>query len=379
MLTYGNLVDLERALRDKTVLSVYVNGENSDPATRDRWRADLRHSFDDIERWLEGSSHSERETFAACREMALKELSGFPPIAGERGWTGFFTADGPYHVGAVPVAVQTMAAWSTGACVAPYIRALKENRPVLVAVVDSTQARIFRYVEGAAQLVETVERKAAVDQPYHMGGPPRLGFSTGTRGRTGTDAAQKEEKSATDRMLTEVASRIGGLSTDGPWIVIGGIPVVATAALAQLAPDPASRAMRAEHLDVHATDAQVAECARESASKLRDADDLKRIEEAESAAQSGGAGAIGVVDTKRALDLAQVRELFITQKFLENHAADADAAVRRAMDEGAVVEHVSGEPAVRVDGLGGMAARLRYAPPREAVLQAALESENLPA
>jgi hypothetical protein len=67
MLTYQSLVDLERALRDKTVLSVYVNGENSDPATRDRWRADLRHSFDDIESWLRESSHHWRD-LAACRE-----------------------------------------------------------------------------------------------------------------------------------------------------------------------------------------------------------------------------------------------------------------------------------------------------------------------
>ena len=371
MLTYQGLVDLERALRDKTVLSVYVNGENSDPATRDRWRADLRHSFDDIESWLRESSHTEREAFAACRDAALKELNGFPPNAGERGWTGFFTADGPYHVGVVPVGVPTMAAWSTGACVAPYIRALKENRPVLVAVVDSTQARIFRYVEGAVQLLETIERKTLVDQPYHMGSPPRTGFHSGTRGRAGTDAAQKEEQNATDRMLVDAAARIGALATDGTWIVIGGIPVVATAALAQLAPDSAARAMRAAHLDIHATDAQVAECARESASRLRDADDLMRIEEAASAAQSGGAGAIGVVDTKHALDLAQVRELFITQRFLENHAADASAAVQRAMDAGAIVEHVSGEAAVRADALGGMAARLRYAPPREAALQEA--------
>jgi len=81
-----------------------------------------------------------------------------------------------------------------------------------------------------------------------------------------------------------------------------------------------------------------------------------------------------VVDTLKALDLAQVRELFITQKFLENHAADANGAVRRAMDEGAVVEHVSGEAATRLDALGGMAARLRYAPAQEAALQGALES-----
>jgi hypothetical protein len=272
-----------------------------------------------------------------------------------------------------------VAAWSTGACVAPYIRALKENRPILVAVVDSTKARISRYVEGAVQPVETVERKATVDQPYHMSSPPRTGFHSGTRGRAGTDAAQKEDQNATDRMLAETAFRIGALATDGAWIVIGGIPVVATAALAQLAPDAAARATRAEHLDVHATDAQVAECARESASRLRDAEDLRRIDEAISAASSGGAGAIGIVETQRALELAQVRELFITQKFLENQAADADAAVRRAMDEGAIVEHVSGEAAARVDALGGMAARLRYAPPREASWPAALEPEDIPA
>ena len=79
MRTYEKLVDLERALREKTVLSVYLNRATSDPATRDRWSVELRHSFDDIDSWLRGSSHSEREAFAACREMALKELSAFPP------------------------------------------------------------------------------------------------------------------------------------------------------------------------------------------------------------------------------------------------------------------------------------------------------------
>ena len=379
MLTFKDLVAHEHALREMTVLSVYVDGANSDPATRDRWSVDLRHSFTDIESWLNGSPHSEREAFAACREMALKELNALPPNTGARGWIGFFTADGPAYVGTLPVPVQTMAAWSTGACVAPCIRALKENRPVMVAVVDHTRARIFRYVEGEVVLVESVERKLIADQPYHMGRPPRAGFSSGTRGRSGTDAAQREERSATNHMLAEAASRIGVLAHDGAWIVIGGIPDVATAALRQLAPNAAARAMRAEHLDVHATEAQVAECARDSASQLRDADDLKRIEGAVSAAMTDGAGVIGVVDTLKALAMAQVRELFITQKFLENHAADANDAVRRAMDEGAVVEHVSGNAAVRLDELGGVAARLRYAPPRQEALQGALESGDSPA
>ena len=110
---------------------------------------------------------------------------------------------------------------------------------MIVAVADHSQARIFRYVEGEIAFVESVERKLMADQPYHMGRPPRAGFSSNTRGRTGTDAAQKEEQSATSHMLAETASRIGALAKDSAWIVIGGIPDVATAALRQLAPDAA--------------------------------------------------------------------------------------------------------------------------------------------
>jgi hypothetical protein len=119
--------------------------------------------------------------------------------------------------------------------------------------------------------------------------------------------------------------------------------------------------MRAE-LDVHATDSQVAECARTSASQLRNANDLARVRETIAAAEANRVGAVGSVDTIRALGEGRARHMFFTLPYLEKSASDLEAAVRSAFDHGTEVEHVSGEAAALLEGVGGVAASLRYVP-----------------
>jgi hypothetical protein len=53
--------------------------------------------------------------------------------------------------------------------------------------------------------------------------------------------------------------------------------------------------------------------------------------------------------------------VYFTQAFLENHTADAEAIVRLALGTQAQLEQVSGAAAARLDEVGGIAARLRYA------------------
>jgi protein required for attachment to host cells len=361
MLTYKELGGLAEALRDQTVLSVYVNGQEADPAQRRRWRLDLRHSFDDIERWLKGSSHAEREAFAKVRRMVLEHLQGFRETIRSPGWVGFFTTKGEQHTSLLPVAMPTMAVWSTGPCLTPYVRAMKEARPVIVAVVDSRKAKLFRYVGRATQLVETVRAHVDMEKPMHMGKPPRLGFHHGKVGPTGRDEAQRQFREGTTRMLTEAVEKIAALAGDDAWVVFGGIPTVALAAMGRLGADLAARATHLPSLDVHATQAQVGTAAREAASALRAARDLERVNDALAGAESNGRGVAGSVDTTRALSDGQVREVFFTLGFLENHAAEAEAAIRLALDTHAAVEHVSGAPAERLEKVGGIAARLRYA------------------
>lgn len=364
-MTQQELAKLERALRDNTVLSVYVNGEHADPAKQTRWRLDLRHSFDDIESWLRESSHAEREAFAACRELAWEQLSYLKPGIGAPGWAAFITTEGVQHAALVSAPVPTMAVWSTGPAIAPYIRVVSDAHPVIVAVADGRLVRIYRYLDRKVDVLHTVRAHVTIDTPSHMSRPATVGFHTGTRGRAGADAAQRELQKGTELMLAEAVAKLESFATDGAWIVVGGIETIAKAAFTRLSAELSQRAMVAEHLDVHSTRAQVAECARTSALRLREADDLRRVDEAIAAAEAAGAGAAGSVDTSRALDEGRVRELYFTSKVLENHAGGVESAVRQALAQGAVVQHVSGQAAERLDRLGGIAARLRYAPIRE--------------
>jgi hypothetical protein len=362
MLTYPDLLRLERALRGRKVLSIYVNGENTDPATRSRWRIDLRHSLDDIESWLKDSPHAEREEFAACRDMALEALEAFPEGIGAPGWVGFVTNRGAHHAGTATVAVPTMAAWSDGPCLAPYLRAIKESRPVIVGVADQRKVRLFRYLDRRITLVETVRAILTVEPPMQMGAAPRQGFHPGTRGGTWTDASQREREEATRRLVRTVVERVAILANAEGWIVLGGNAEVAEAVLKALGPGFATRAMHAPSLDAHATVTEVAEGARLAASTLRNAYDRSCITRviAESE-RPGGLGVVGAVETMPALEEGRVRELYFTLHYVLNHAADAEAAIRLAFEHGALAEHVSGEAAEQLDRLGGVGAQLRYA------------------
>ena len=359
MLNHVELTKLEQTLRLQTVLSIYVNGEVADVAARAQWRTELRNALDNIAESLTSGTHAEREDFAATRALALQEVDNFTPGEGAPGWMGFFTPGKAHHASIVPVPVPTLATWSLGPNLAPAIRVLKEARPVFVIVADATRASIHRYVEGTISLVESLERDAKVDQPYHMSRPAPPGFSSGTRGRPGAEAAQREQRKATDQMLAEAATKIEQLAADDAWVLIGGIDEVAAALHGRLDKRFTERAAIVP-IDVHDNETALAKAAREHASLLRRADDLRRVEQVVDATAEGGTGAVGVQDIDRALINGQVHELYITSTFVDKHADEAVSAIHRAFDTGATVEHVSGDAADRLDAAGGIAARLRF-------------------
>src|SRR5450756_672943 len=287
MLNFSQLVALEHSLRGTRVLSVYLDGTASDPAQQRAWRVQLDHSLDDLRVWLTGSPHAEREDFEQCVRLLDHELEAFTGNVEAHGWAAFITADRLHEASPLPVTMPTQAVWSTGISMAPYMRALKEIRPVAIVLVDSKRADVNRYYRGKIEHIETLHAHHTVMQPSHMGDAPRPGFHSGTRGATGHDEAQESLLAGTNRMLADAAE-----SADS-----GG---------------------------------------------------------------TTGLGALGPTATRETLDQRRVRDLFLTHRYLENHAAEAEDAVRSAIDQGAMVEEVSGAAAEQLDAHGGMAARLRY-------------------
>jgi stalled ribosome rescue protein Dom34 len=185
----------------------------------------------------------------------------------------------------------------------------------------------------------------------------------GTRGSTGTDETQRELLEGRDQMLDRVAERLEEIAGRDALIILGGIPAV-SARLEELVTKAApGRILRLEHLDVHTSEAMLAEAANAGAADLRDARDTDRISLIVDRAGARGLGILGAAATRSALAADSVHELFVTRTYLEDHAPDAEAAVGAAFDQAAGVEEVSGGGAELLDSFGGIGASLRFRAP----------------
>lgn len=363
MRTYEQLLALHRSLRDTRVLSVYLDGSATDTAEQRSWRLQLDNSLDDLRTWLEGSGRDEREHLEQSIRLLNDTITSLDPNVGAPGWAAFITPERVHLAESLPVPTPTLSVWSTGLCIAPYLRAFKESRPVVVVLADSTKAALYSYQRGEIQRMEVVRANAAVEEPSHMGGPARVGYHTGTRGRTGRDAAQRTLLQGRDRMIADAADHVRDLVRDGAWILLGGTERV-TARLAESLDSFASdRVLRLEGLDIHASEAEIADAARAGATQLRNTADDRRIDEIVNLAAAQGNGAVGPEASNKALENAIVRELFISNRYMADHAAEAEQVIRAALDQDALVEEVSGPGAERLDQLGGMAVGLRFRPP----------------
>ena len=362
MLTYPELVALERSLRNERVLSVYLGGAAEDPAARRVWRTDLNRSIRDLRRWLVGSSHDEREQFERCVALLDQTLAPFGGGLPSPGWAGFITDRMVDDAERLPVPMPTMAVWSTGMCIAPYIRALKVTRPVIVAVADARATCVYRFHAGALTLLDRVHAYATIDAPSHMGSVPRIGFHAGVRGQPAGDAVKRAHDVGTERMLREAELIIAKHAGVHGAIIVGGASRVARQLQQLLIASVSHRVLQLDSLHADATESAVIQAAAAGASMLRNDEDLRRVAEIIAAHARHDGATLGSAATRVALEQRAVRELYVTGTYLEQHRVDAEGIVRLALDQAATVEQVSGDAAVHLDEYGGVGARLRYHP-----------------
>jgi len=362
MLTQAEVLTLHRSLSSERVLSVYIDGSAADPAEQRSWRTQLDHHLDKIRHALDKTLPGEEERLERCLGLLASSLAGLDPSIGAPGWASFITSDRVHESAPLSSGTPTLAKWRTGAYLAPYFRALKESRPTVVIVVDATEATIYVHRAGTLTRKDKIHAHHPVDAPQHMGTPPRPGFHTGTRGTTGHDMAQRALLKGRDRMLADAAARVAELADGDAWVVLGGIKRETSQLEGELASIAPHRVITLASLDVHASDAEIAAGARAGAAELRDAADAKRVGEIVGAAAAHGLGAVGAPATKYALEQACVRDLYVTDRYLDRYERDAEDAVRAALDQDALVEEVSGKAAQLLDGEGGIAAGLRFRP-----------------
>ncbi|MFO7261516.1 MAG: hypothetical protein DIU52_010200 [bacterium] len=369
MLTDVELLDLYRQLRERDVLSVYLDAEERDPAEKTAWRRRLNNLVAEARGAADGAA-GRRAAFDAAVARVMERLDQYTGFLPGRGWAAFATPDRLWYAGSLPAPMPDLVAWDTGMRVAPLVRGLKQNRAVIALLLDRQRARLFRYRGG--ELGEPEELVPDAPEPDIEGtrGAKRAATHTGMRGATGTDVRQSLADAAAERLARLAVERAVALAGDDGFLVLGGTPEMIAAAARRLPKTMAGRVAERPSLHLAVTPAELQPILEEAASTLSRKQQEELLRDVLEAARAGGLGAIGREHVEYALRDGGVDTLLISRRLRESQPEVVERIIRAALDAGVTrVEELGGEGADALDGeAGGVAARLRYRPrPAETV------------
>jgi hypothetical protein len=346
---------------------------------RHSWRAALGAALQPVRSGLtDDDERAEFDRAAAYLDDPWPPIDG---VWGMKGWAAFLTPDGARYAGSLPVQPPTLAAWRYAPVITPYLRAFKQHRPVIIALVDSRSARLYRYAVG--ELEELPELALSVPDSAEPGAqerPPAKGGPShpGPRGTLDTEALQKRKAANFHRLATSLASRLVELAGDDGWILIGGTREWARHAGEAIPSTHAGRVMVSSTLDHNAHEKDIADAAKHAASELRSAQGHDLVERILERSCEGGRGASGVPTVQRALQAGAVDMLVVSPHFLNRADIDVEEMVRTALARGADIEVLSGSAATDLDERSeGVAARLRFPIDSRATASASIEAERV--
>jgi hypothetical protein len=349
--------DLRRNLYQQNVLSVYISAEEHDPTQRTTWRMRLKQHLDTAETGLEGDS---REEFRAARrllEVALQPFTGFLP---GRGWSAFVTAENVWHCGEEPAPMPDVVRWRRGPLLGPVLRGAKQSRDVLVILIDSRRARVLKYRGG--ELDERVDERADafIDDLTDRNMSKRAATSSGVRGETATDAAERILRVEMERLVKQVADDVRGSPAETP-VILGGPTVAVTALHRQLEPQFGDRLHVDATMELPMTHAQLLPLVEAAASGITARLHEQAVRALLEAASPAGLGGLGPAQVASACTLGQVERLLLTPAFMSREEEVAEELIARTLEQGGAIELVSGEGARLLDeSADGVAARLRF-------------------
>lgn len=358
MLTPKELQGLWRDLAETRVLSVYLDTRVTDPAMREAWRPALLTAIRSA-----GAGIADEGERAEFERAAAFLRDPEPPPGGvwsAPGWVAFATAQGVRYAADLPVRPTPLAVWGKGPVVAPFMRAMKQLRPVMIAMVESRSAEIYRYAMGE---LERVEELAVSEEegPSEKTGAFRNASTPAARGAVGTETAQRRRQAAFQRMATSLGERLVELAGDEGWVLVGGTSEWAHNAHDSFAREFPGRIMISPTLHHGATSAEMVREAKDAASELRGKRGRALVRQILDRAGGHARGAAGVPAVQRALRATAVDLLLVSPEFIRLHEPEAELMVRSALAQGADVESPSGDAAEELDRAAqGVAARLRF-------------------
>jgi hypothetical protein len=358
MAVLSSLGELRSELTGDDVLSVYIAADEHDPAERSSWRLRLASALDQVQRTVQPESI---DAFAAARSHVEEGLEAFRGYLPGRGWVAFATVDALRHSMQLPAPMPDLVRWRRGPVLAPYLRALKQNRPIMIALVDARHARLLHYRGG--EMTEDSDMRADrwIDDLSDRNMSKRAGTHSGVRGVTCTDAAERVLSRETELLLKDVARQLLAAG-DSALLVIAG-PTAAVALLQKLLePVAGARLIIEPSLHLRMSTAEVRPVLERAVSDQTQRLQLDEVSDVVERTGAGGRGALGTQPVRHACEHGQVERLIVTQRFMESFSEDVEALIAATVEHAGDAELVGGPAAELLDEAGaGVGALLRYA------------------
>lgn len=361
MLQASELFTLARDLAHRKVLSIYLDNRVTDPARRHAWRAALTARLRAVREEI--ADVKERAAFDQAAAFLKNPLPPPGGVWGAPGWVAFATPDGPVFIAELPRRPETFVAWRKGLVIGPYLRALKQHRPVIVALVQSRVAKLYRYSHGCLEALEQIHiapadsresrtRRSATERGGRAYPAPRSAVTT--------EIAQRRQVAEFQRLTAALAARLTLLAGHDGWILLGGAQEWSRPVHEALPRRVHDRALVSGELSHAASTEGIVRAAKRAARELRGRRGREMVSRI--VGRAGPRALAGVPALLRALHMKAVDLLLVSPRFLELEGDRAERLLHAALVQGAEVEVLSGDSGTLLDRVAdGVAARLRFA------------------
>jgi hypothetical protein len=359
MMQASELFTLARDLAHLKVLSVYIDNRVVDPSKRYAWRANLTTRLRQTRKKIvDADERSQFDRAAAFLEEAVPQPGG---MWAAPGWVAFVTENRVVAIGELPGRVESLVAWRQGAVITPSLGAMMHESPVFVALVHAHTARLYRYVHGALDSLETMQAPAFESRlrPRGVGGEHGGRGHPAPRGALETEVAHERQLGRSQHLATAVAARLARLAGLDGCIVVSGRPQLTRFVFDALPRQLQQRVVVSSELDRTATHDAIVRRALQAAREWRSR--RGRLLVSRIFIHSGQRSVAGLPALHRALYLKAVDLLLMSPRFLHLERVRAEQLLHAAVMQGADVEVLSGDAGTLLDSVAdGVGARLRF-------------------
>jgi hypothetical protein len=273
----------------------------------------------------------------------------------------FATADLLWYGEMVSVRMPNLVRWERGIAVVPYVRGLKQERPVVVALLDSQSARVFLYRDGGMHEVADLRADTFVGDLSDAGMSKRNSLNSGFRGEMRTDAAHRVLQLNSERLVKDLTEVVGQGAGEHGFVLLGGTPEMEAAASEALPKSFDGHVLIDRSLHVEMREAEVRNAVGDVASELAKCWQVDLVQHVFDQARAKGLATMGSRETEQVLSEMRVDTLLLSRTRTGDAPDDVDRLVGIAFAGGAHVEEVSGAAGERLDlESEGIAARLRF-------------------